>query len=117
MALGRHKIKVDLDTASDPDDTTLLVAQGEGETVYLMWVDVIITTLEASTRVVLEDGVGGDEVLVASAVAVGTQQFRWNAPGQDGLPLTAETLLNATTIGGTALAGRIVGEVEVRGGL
>lgn len=115
MALGRFHINVDLDTASDPDDTTLLAAPGAGQTIYIQWLTIITTTAQASTTIQIEDGVGGDVLDIFASTAVGaTTQSYANTDKDEGLQMTANTLLNATTIGGTTLAGRVIGEVVVR---
>ena len=115
MGLGRFQINVDLDTATDPDDTILLAAPGARETIYILWLSVITTTAEASTHVLIEDGAGGDTLDIILTTAVGSQVRNYGTvPHTDGLKLTVNTLLNASTVGGTSQDVRVVGEVEVR---
>ena len=117
MALGRHQINVTLDTASDPDDTTLLAAPGVHQAIYLLWAHVIVTTLQASSTISLEDGVGGSVLLHQASIAIGTTIYDYRSEtNKDGLKLTDNTLLNATIDGATGVVARIVGEVEVKGG-
>ena len=115
MALGKFQINVALDTATDPDDTTLLAAPESDETIYIQWLAIIVTTLEAATTINIEDGVGGDVVASIASTALGTTVLEYaNGPKSDGLRMTSGTLLNATTAGGTSLGGRVVGECIVR---
>lgn len=116
MALGRHQINVTLDTASDPDDTVLLAAQGVHSAIYLLWMHVIVTTLQASSTITLEDGVGGNVLMHQTSTGIGTTTYNYVAyKGADGLKLSDNTALNATIAGATGVVARIVGETEVRG--
>lgn len=117
MALGKFRINADLDTASDPDDTTLLAAPGKRQTIYILWIHVVVTTLQASSTITLEDGVGGGLLLHQTSTAIGTTTYNYAAnKGADGLRLTDNTLLNATIAGATGVGAKIIGEAEVRGG-
>jgi hypothetical protein len=114
MAIGTHDIPLTLlDTASNPDDTTLLAAQGAGEVGYLQWITFNITVPQASSRIVIEDGVGGNVILAVLSTAVGTQHF--NFSHGDGLKTTAATLLNASIIGATGVVVTVQGQIRFRG--
>lgn len=117
MSLGRFQINETLDTASDPDDTTLLAAPGARETIYLLWLHVIVTTVQASSFITIEDGVGGSVLLHQLSSVAGTTTYNYVAEkGADGIRLTTNTLLNATITGATGVVARIIGEAEVKGG-
>jgi hypothetical protein len=114
VGVGVHNIQgVLLDTASDPDDTTLLTAPGARMRGWVKWMMVSVTTVQASSYIAIEDGVGGNEVLRQASTAAGT--FMHEFPGE-GIPLSTATLLNATIVGATGVVARVHGEVEVRGG-
>jgi hypothetical protein len=106
---------VTLDTASDPDDTTLLAAPDPAAAIYIEWLDIIVTTDEVATEIRIEDGVDGDVLAMTPSTVVGTFHVVEKQVGSDGIKLTDATLLNATSIGGTTVAARAVGECRVRG--
>lgn len=115
MARGRYQINSTLDTASDPDDTTLLAAPGAGETIYLKWAHIVIVTPQASSTISLEDGAGGSVLCHQASTSAGTTQYFFAADDADeGLRLTANTALNGTIAGATGVVARVVGEAEVR---
>ena len=116
MPAGKYRIASLLDTASDPDDTTLLAAPGVGLTSYIQWLNVVVTTEQASSSINIEDGVGGSVLMGGASTAAGTTQYRFVYNDDDwGLPLTANTLINATIAGATGVVARVYGEVVVRG--
>lgn len=114
MALATHHFKGTLlDTASDPDDTTLLAAQGADQVIWLRWIAITVATVQASSSIALEDGVGGAEVVRQLSTVAGTFIFKFP---DEGLPLTTNTLLNATIAGATGVVARVYGRADVRGG-
>lgn len=76
-------------------DKTIIAAQGANKTIYLLKAHITVTVAATGGggEVALEDGVGGTRFFEADADAVGhfTLDF-----GEEGYPLTANTLLNAT---------------------
>lgn len=119
MALGRFQINSTLDTATDPDDTTLLAAPGANQVIYVQWLAIIVISGQANGLVNIEDGVGGDVIGHADATSSDqvVRMLRFAShPDDEGLALTANTALNATVEGATGVTARVVGECVVRGG-
>jgi hypothetical protein len=79
-------------------DKTIIAAQGAGKKIYLMKavVSVTVAAVGGTGEVALEDGVNGTRLFEADADAVGSYSLDF---GEDGYPLTANTLLNATVDG------------------
>ena len=116
MGLGKFVIDVELDTASAPDDTVLLAAQGARTRIYIQELDAHVRTLEAATVLHIEDGVGGNVIGVLALTAIGTFHIFLQPGNGDGHPIALNTLLNATTEGGQAMELRVTGTCIVRGG-
>lgn len=117
MPAGKHQINVLLDTATDPDDTTLFADPGDGFTTYIQWLNVVVVTPQAGSSINIEDGVGGSVLMGNPSTSAGTTQYRYvYNPDDWGLAMTASTLLNATIAGATGVVARVYGEVIVRGG-
>lgn len=76
-------------------DKTIIAAQGAGKTIRVMkaLVAVTLAATGGGGEVALEDGVGGTRIFEADADAAGVYMVDF---GEDGYPLTANTLLNAT---------------------
>lgn len=79
-------------------DATVIVAQGAGKVMRLMKAVVSVTVAAAAAggEVALEDGVNGTRFFEADADALGVYRLDF---GDDGYPLTANTLLNITVDG------------------
>lgn len=79
-------------------DKTIIAAPGAGKTLRLMKAVVAVTVVATggTGEVALEDGVGGTRIFEADADALGVYMLDF---GEDGYPLTANTLLNATVDG------------------
>lgn len=80
-------------------DKTIIAAQGAGKVLRLSKAVISVTVVAAGGggEVALEDGVNGTRIFEADADAVGVFTIDF---GEDGYPLTANTLLNATVDGG-----------------
>lgn len=76
-------------------DKTIIAAQGAGKVLRVMkaYISVMVAGTGGGGEVALEDGVGGTRFVELPAAAVGTYSVDF---GDDGYPLTANTLLNAT---------------------
>lgn len=104
MAREVNQATVVILTATNPDDTTLVAAPGAGRSIRLRWVHIGCTTAVAATSVTLEDGVGGDQLCSASTAVVGGTMIRFagtDKQGRSHATLSANTLLNATSLGDT----------------
>lgn len=79
-------------------DATVLAAPGAGKIIRLMKATISITVAAAGGggEVALEDGVGGTRIFEADSDALGVYNLDF---GDDGYPLTANTLLNLTVDG------------------
>src|SRR3990167_4472968 len=79
-------------------DKTVLAAPGAGKVIRLTKAIISVTVVAASAggEVALEDGVGGTRFFEADADALGSYQLDF---GDEGYPLTADTLLNLTVDG------------------
>ena len=75
-------------------DKTIIAAQA-GKKIYVLRGTINVTVAAAGTggEVALEDGVGGTRFIEIDADAVGVFPFDF---GDEGFPLTTNTLLNAT---------------------
>lgn len=84
-------------TTSDTDET-VLATPGAGKVLRIMRGTVMVTLAATggTGEVALEDGVGGTRIFEADADAVGVFSFDF---GDDGYPLTANTVLNLTVDG------------------
>lgn len=89
-----------LDTASDPDDTTLIAAPGASTKINLIRALIMVTVPQSGAEIILEDGVGGAILGAANAAIGGTTVVDY---GMNGRVLTAATLLNATIAGATGV--------------
>lgn len=81
-------------------DATVIAAQGAGKIIRLMrgCIDVVTAATGGGGFASLEDGAGGTKFLSVPASAVGHFPFDF---GDDGYPITANTLLNLTVDGAT----------------
>lgn len=79
-------------------DKTIIAAQGTGKKLYVMkaLVAVTVAAVGGTGEVALEDGANGTRIFEADADVVGVFMIDF---GDDGYPLTANTLLNATVDG------------------
>ena len=79
-------------------DKTIIGAQGAGRILRIMKavISVTVAAVGGAGEVALEDGAGGTRFFEADADAVGVFIVDW---GDEGYPLTANTLLNATVDG------------------
>jgi len=79
-------------------DVTIIAAQGSGKTLYVLKVFVGITVVAAGGggEFALENGLNGTRFLEIDADAVGTYVVDF---GEEGYPLSANTLLNAAVDG------------------
>ncbi len=79
-------------------DKTIIAAQGAGKKLYLLKAHVTVTVVATGGggEVALEDGANGTRIFEADADALGHFALDF---GEDGYPLTANTLLNATVDG------------------
>ena len=79
-------------------DITIVAAQGAGKKLYVLRgiVSVTVVAAVAGGEVALEDGLNGTRFWEADADASGFYSFDF---GDEGFPLTANTLLNATVDG------------------
>lgn len=79
-------------------DKTIIAAQGIGKKLYLLrgFIAVTVAAVGGSGEVALEDGAGGTRLIELDADAVGFVSFDF---GDEGIPLTANTILNATVDG------------------
>jgi hypothetical protein len=79
-------------------DVTVIAAQGAGKVLRLMKAVVAVSVVAsvAGGEVALEDGVNGTRFFEADADALGVYVLDF---GDDGYPLTANTLLNITVDG------------------
>lgn len=105
MALTSRKIATGSVTADGSGagtdvDATVIAAPGAGKMIRLMRgsIDINIAATGGGGFASLEDGVGGTRLLTVPASAVGHFSFDF---GDEGLPLTANTLLNLTVDGAT----------------
>lgn len=80
-------------------DKTVIAAQGAGKQLYLLKAHITVTVVATGGggEVALEDGAGGTRFFEADADALGHYFLDF---GEDGYPLTANTVLNATVDGG-----------------
>ena len=88
-------------TASAVDgavDATVIAAQGADTIIRVQKavISVFVAGADSGGQVALEDGVGGTRFFVADADAVGVFSVDF---GDEGFPLTANTLLNVTVDG------------------
>lgn len=114
-AIGEYNIdNVTPDTASNPDDTTLVAAPTQLARIYLKWISISVETAQASSFIDIEDGVGGQILFRVNSSAVGAYYRRWDDGADDGFPCTAETLLNAQVSGATGVVASITGKVVIR---
>ena len=113
MALGIHHVqRLVPDTASNPDDTTVFAASGTNQRAYIQWVSVTVTTVQASSVIQLEDGVGGAVVFHVDSTKAGTTKQVFEG---EGLRLSKNTLLNCTIVGATGGVATVDAEIRVRG--
>lgn len=79
-------------------DVTIIAAQGSGKRLFVLYAIVAVTVAATGGggEVALEDGLGGTRFFEADADALGFYTFDF---GEDGYPLTSNTLLNATVDG------------------
>ncbi len=89
-----------LDTASDPDDTTIVAAPGVALKINLIRALIFVTVEQTGSTIILEDGAGGAILGAANAASSGTTVIDY---AQNGRLLTANTLLNATIVGATGV--------------
>ena len=81
MAFGQHFITPTvLDTASDPDDTSIFAAQGAGQVAYIRWLMITVETPQSGSKIVIENGAGGAGVVITKqpAVNVKTASSCWD---------------------------------------
>ena len=118
MALGRHYIgPITLDSASDPDDTTILAAQGAAQRGYIKQLVVVVTGEVASTTITFEDGVGGTPIAApVSSAATGTTVVYQFKDDEEGIRLSPNAILNATIAGDTGVTATVQAVIDVRGG-
>lgn len=79
-------------------DKTIIAAPGSAKKLYLLKAHITVTVAATGGggEVALEDGVGGSRFFEADADAIGHFTIDF---GEDGFPLTSNTLLNATVDG------------------
>jgi len=79
-------------------DATVVAAQGAGKSLYVLrgYVAVHLAAVGTGGKVALENGAGGTRFFEADANAVGFYPINL---GDEGYPLTADTLLNLTVDG------------------
>lgn len=82
------------------EDATIIAAQGVGTVIRVQKVFIAVTLAATGGGgfVGLEDGVGGTRFVNISAAALGVYPIDF---GDEGFPLTANVLLNATVDGAT----------------
>lgn len=75
-----------------------LVAAESGKTIYLMRgsISILVAAVGGGGRVALEDGLNGTRLLEVSADSLTSGYFPFDF-GDNGIPLSSETLLNATS--------------------
>lgn len=79
-------------------DATIVAAQGAGKKLFLLRGVICITVAATGGGglCAIEDGLNGTRLIDVPAAAVGFFPFNF---GEEGIPLTANTLLNATVDG------------------
>jgi hypothetical protein len=87
-----------LDTASNPDDTTIIAAPEAGTAIIVFRVLIIVMTPVASTWIGVEDGVGGELIAGGNGALGGTYVTDY---GDLGRRCTVAGLLNGTQGGAT----------------
>ena len=114
MAFGQHFITPTvLDTASDPDDTSIFAAQGAGQVAYIRWLMITVETPQSGSKIVIENGAGGAGVIAVASTA--TDTFLFSFPHEyDGPKFSANTAINATIEGATGVVATVSGQVYVR---
>ena len=97
-------------------DKTIVAAQGADTVIRVMKVLIAVTVAAtvAGGEVALEDGAGGTRFVEIDADAVGAYMIDF---GEDGYPLTSNTLLNATVDGsaGNQASARVTAIIKVTG--
>jgi len=86
------------EAAQGSADATVIAAQGSGKKLVVLrgYVTVTVAAAAAGGEVALEDGVGGTRFFEGDADAVGHFPIDF---GEEGYPLSANTLLNITVDG------------------
>ena len=117
MGLQNYKVVTGTDKpVNGAADKTIIAAQGAGTVIRVMKAVIAVTVaaVGGGGEVALEDAAGGTRFFEADADVVGVYSIDF---GDDGYPLTANTLLNATMDGAvtTQASARITAIARVPG--
>lgn len=98
MIQGYQIVTGTAEAAQGSADQTIIAAQGAGKKLYLLKALIVVTVVAsvAGGEVALEDGLNGTRFFEADADALGSYSIDF---GEEGYPLTANTLLNLAVDG------------------
>lgn len=103
MAKGRFSDTFQISTNAD---TAIIAAPGNGDRIYVVFIGITVSVAGTTSRVRIENGVGGDVILRAATTAADSQVAQnYTLSGMLGYPgyaLAENTALNVNTSGGAA---------------
>ena len=116
MALGLFRANSAITTNTD---TAVAAAPGAGQAIHVIWIGISVLTGGTGSRLIVEDGAGGNVLARMATTSADAELFRNYATGIRLLPgrqLSDNTALNIETTGSGAASVEVDVVYEVKGG-